>query len=819
MGESFTLIEMTGLTNFQAFLSGLLIGIILPLIFLQIRKILPTIKNRSSQGQIHKIGFREKETELKIRQYMIRKCQANHLLSFICPLNEIYVDNNLISRYYYTNADDIIENEPLIFQFFPELTDFPELSTLYPSPQISLFDAVQSHRNIAIMGEIGSGKTSLLSHFCSEVHTNKTNESPLTEYFPLYFNLQELPLEFHTDEIIDQISEILASKITGLGKDSCKRFLEKLCEEDHLILIFDGLDEINSSEFDSFSEQLSRISIALPKVQLLTAIGVYYTSNLSQAGFSFCTMRSPDQDFREEMRCKLFSKLIIEQEDPSAEVLKNVLVLWDHQIISYDTPGQIILNLLSAISTNNHSMATKTSFLQTLSSDVEILTRLKKVANKIWLSKNRTIDSLVIKQLLSDPINEINPVVLTPLDVSGDRKSKSSDYKDNFSELLSLGIFRKVKNDIYHFSNPLVFCELLALSEEIVINEDPKLALKNPIFDYLLKHSSLRSNYIKEWLSRPIDPLQGHVMVNACRHLILKKKSDPTEITKDLSKLICSQQLAFSVKFKLFLALLKTNEGNSQRVLDSISNQTSDRLLLNRLITIALFQMPPAVGINAFSQVISSRDSVTLSLALIWYLSQRKNQSSPQILSLLNRSDDFLALLVMEILVLDVSANETLFSELLESPNILIRKAIVHGLRYARQPWAVDLLNRMLADEDQWIVRDAVSHALESPWENKMVIPCVRENPNQSPWLLQQASLRGIGIPAAQYPEELILDILKQGNLEEKKIALGYLEDFPTKTSIKTLQLMSQGSNLLQEAALSAMNRIFMQKKYFDLLA
>ncbi len=811
-------IDANGLTNFQAFLAGLVIGIVLPFVFLQIKKALPSIKQHSNQSREQKSGLREKDIEKKLRQHFTRKCQSNHFFSFNCPLNDVYIDNKVVSRYCYTQPVDLFENEPLIYQIFPAISDFPELTVTYPAPQLSFFEVAQSRRNIALMGEIGSGKTSMLSHFCSSLLGPGIPGVDMNETFPLFFHVFELDFDAAGEELFEYIATRLSTEIAGIDHSRVANILSNLYDNDKLIIVIDGLDELIPQEFDSISQRFVQLTQSFPKIQWLTSIGPYYTSNLVDAGFFFYSMSCPSKENRTEIRRKILSALDITSNGIS-NFEESLLTQWDENDYSNLTPGRILIQILAAYCKGNLSGSSIANTINSFSGDPEILPRLKRIALRTYSGENKPLDSLTVRQMLTDPTDESNGISADrkPQDESS-RKTRMGDRSDNLTELIQLGILRKVGKDRIYFSIPLVLCEILSITDEVTINVEPKWNLQNPINDYLLKRSPLNTRYLQQWLMRSHDPVQSIILVNACRHILCKQEVNSAEFADTIHKLLVEPKLPFSLKLKLYFLLKTINNGNVQKILDSISKQTPDRQLLNQLIALSLPHLPAAVRESAFSQVISLSDPIAQLISIIWYLSQKQNRSSAKILELIRSTKDPLPDIVMEILSIYYPSSADLFYELSNSTDISVRKTVVHGLRFINQPWSYELLNKILTEDDQWIVRDAVSHTLESPWNNKLLLPAKREDPTHSSWLLQQASLRGLGIPANQYPEELILDILEKGTLEEKRIALGYLEDFPTRTSLRTLQALSQNFNPLQEDAQSTLTRVFMQKKYFNLL-
>jgi hypothetical protein len=148
-----------------------------------------------------------------------------------------------------------------------------------------------------------------------------------------------------------------------------------------------------------------------------------------------------------------------------------------------------------------------------------------------------------------------------------------------------------------------------------------------------------------------------------------------------------------------------------------------------------------------------------------------------------------------------------ILKELLETGNIISKKAAISGLRLINEKWADDLLQSASTTDEQWFVRDAAAHALESKWNHKLYVPSKRQEPSETSWLIKFASQEGYSVPAGIYPYALLYRLIDAGTLEERLVSLAYLTDKPDEhTTLKLKELMASDNPLREEST-----RLFIQ--------
>lgn len=106
----------------------------------------------------------------------------------------------------------------------------------------------------------------------------------------------------------------------------------------------------------------------------------------------------------------------------------------------------------------------------------------------------------------------------------------------------------------------------------------------------------------------------------------------------------------------------------------------------------------------------------------------------------------------------------------------MLRRAVVHGLARIDQPWAVELLQHMQVEDNQWAVRNLANQYLEQKAHPDPRIPRRLSVPSETPWLIEFAGKQGMGIPRGGAATDVLLNAYKHGETEQRLAALPYLK-------------------------------------------
>jgi HEAT repeat protein len=108
--------------------------------------------------------------------------------------------------------------------------------------------------------------------------------------------------------------------------------------------------------------------------------------------------------------------------------------------------------------------------------------------------------------------------------------------------------------------------------------------------------------------------------------------------------------------------------------------------------------------------------------------------------------------------------------------DILVRRAVIHGLARVGQPWALEILQRIQVEDDQWAVRNLATQYLEQLQNIDTRVPRPLPAPSEAPWVIAFAGKQKMGVPRGGPATDVLLSAFKQGDTEERLAALPYLK-------------------------------------------
>ncbi len=134
--------------------------------------------------------------------------------------------------------------------------------------------------------------------------------------------------------------------------------------------------------------------------------------------------------------------------------------------------------------------------------------------------------------------------------------------------------------------------------------------------------------------------------------------------------------------------------------------------------------------------------------------------------------DESIRLAAAEALACHPDEGYSMLRDASEHENLLTRRAAVFGLARVPEDWALEILDRMQLEDDQWVVRGAAAEAAERrrnpPWK---VHPAAKEL-SELPWLVEFASKEGLGVAPGPAALEMLRRALNKGTPDEKIAAL-----------------------------------------------
>jgi HEAT repeat protein len=140
----------------------------------------------------------------------------------------------------------------------------------------------------------------------------------------------------------------------------------------------------------------------------------------------------------------------------------------------------------------------------------------------------------------------------------------------------------------------------------------------------------------------------------------------------------------------------------------------------------------------------------------------------------------------------------------LEDPGV--RKAVVYGLGRTRQPWAIEILEKLRVSDTQWIVQDAATQVLDNIQKPNPRLPSQLPPLTHTAWLIAFAGERGMGVAPGKPAYDLLYQALRQGKEDQQLAAIYFLSQNGNESSVLPLyQSYFSTVGEIREAAFSAL--------------
>lgn len=804
-----------------SFILGFCLGIIATIIVSRFRRLQPQLK-AARENRIKKIQVSDiHECEQLYKNFMLRKCQHTHLASSLFSLNDIYTDLKLVGCPYYSDPDYYLENEPMVFQHFPISFGDPEGYADLPSPLLTLEQALEGGRNLVIMNEIGSGKTTLLAQYTSRILEGKTESEKSSSLLPVFINITELAFKnSDTSAFWDDLANLIHLNNNRINAENLKSILIHALDHSELILLLDGLDELTYENFQEAVNFTRAIIKNYPNIRIVLASGPNYAGGLYKVGFSPLSLQFPGTNQKAELIKSWidgWNRLLIARGSTVKTYLLNSLWLLQ------DTKYSSMIELTQAIWTSlaldhlpgygSYSL----DYIQRSISGVLSFDSLIRLAEDIALSGNNKIShNEMVNIIKKDPIttqllreSHSNAQGEDSSAVERDTQEINS-IEDIINYLVEINLLVIRSKDALTFANPAVLCYLLACSKTYTVRDDWKYLLHSPMDSLILRYSQQQNKCLPGWIADD-DPYLFRNLILAGQQMRSCKQDrvNYSGFARRLLPVILDDKVPMSTRLRLFKYFDIDTQSNMQ-LLERLMNHPSR--IVRQLVALNLGRQKSAHDVMLLKTLLGDQDMNVRMAASLSLYQIFDGESIDLLADILLNGKDNLCIFIAEILAFKPGQGHAILKELLETGNIISKKAAISGLRLIDEKWADDLLQKVSTTDEQWFVRDAAAHALESKWNNKYYIPSKRQEPSEASWLIKFASQAGYSVPAGVYPYVLLYRLIDSGTLEERLLSLAYLTDKPDEHTISKLKEIMESDSPLREESAHLFGQLHQQK-------
>lgn len=825
-----------------SFFLGFALGIFFYWLMGRARPLLDQLRqNAKEQRQAAQVK-RTSGLEDNFRRLTLRRAQGMHLAAPLFSLDEILQEPRLLAPPVQVEPGVAGIQEDVISQTLPYMPMWPEIASIYRAPTLGLVEAITGSSNVVIVGAAGAGKTVAMAHLASLAANLKVQVEAggnKLDAVPYFYHVADL--QFPHDSTKDPLTLIInaaaeRAPVFDLGRLS--GFIQQTFKSGSALLLIDGFDELEPQSQTHVTEWFKALSQAYPNIKIVTTGCANQLNGL--IGLDFHPLVLTGWDARRtaqfiEQWGQLWSQTVAleawthtgpEQVDP---LLLNSWLGFENANL---TPFELTLKVwgayagdslgprvLDAIATHIRRVApsgTPVAALELLAMQVVLTSQpiFDSGKARAWVRQYDVVDESpaegeeAIKTITSEKI------ALTDSQKIRLKKSKAGDVPSTglLGKLMESGLLVSHSNSKIRFLHPVLNGYLAG--QAIGDNEADVTLAAQPDWN----GKTLAMHY-----------LAARGDASAIADYMLKESTLPLHsFTFTVARWLRDAPKQAVWRAKVFAALLNLLQAEGQPIslrahamaAFVVSGDPGAATLFRQLLTSRSFDVIPlaALGsgamrdskaIEMLEEIMQAPVGAVRRAACLALVAIGVDKSLEAVARALLQGDEELRRAAAEAMANDPGEGYAMLKEGATLADIMLRRAVVHGLAHVEQPWAIEILQHMQVEDEQWAVRNLANQYLEQMTKADVRVPHKLTPPSESAWLIAYAGKEGKGIPRGGPATDILLNAFKTGDIEQRLAALPYLKQVASEGIIGALYHAMYGDDPeVREASFYALEEI-----------
>lgn len=785
-----------------AFILGIVIGVVTTILVGRARPLLKQIRENAKERREEAVVRRTSGLEDNHRRLTLRRAQGMHLAAQLFALDDIIQEPKLIAPPVQVEPGVAGIQEDIISQTLPYMPNWPELAAIYRAPTLDLVEAVTGEGNVVIVGAAGTGKTAALAYLASLAANLKVQIGSGRDAVPFHYHIADLQLPF--DPSKDPLTVVINAASERAPVFDLRRmpeFVKQSFNSGTGLLLVDGFDEVDPQTQTDVVAWFKALGETYPRARIVTTGTATQLNGLVGLGFhplALMTWGAGRISGFIQKWSDAWTRVIPQTENSVDPALLNEWLEMDNTGL---TPFELTLKVWGAYagdSLGSRVLDFIATHLRRVAPSGTPVAALELLAMQVVLTSQPIFDPRKarawVKQydIVEDqPISGAETVTKTeegdtvPLTESQKikiKKSKASSAVPSYgllSKMVDSGLLVSHPNERMRFLHP-VFNGYLA-GQAVGDHDADTTLLAQPDWDgkkVTLQYLAARGD------------------ASAVADILLKQSDLPLhQSTFVVARWLRDAPKEAKWRAKAFASLLSILQADGQPV--SLRAQALAAFVVSG---------DPGTG-TLFRQLLSSRSFTVIPLAALGSGALRDRKAVPMLEEIMQapvgavrraaclalvaigmdkafeavarallQGDDELRNAAAQALANDPNEGHEALKEGATLADIMVRRAVVHGLARVEQPWAVELLQHMQVEDDQWAVRNLANQYVEEITHRDPRVPRRLNPPSETPWLIEFASKQGVGIPRGGPATDILIQSFKYGSTEERLAAIPYLK-------------------------------------------
>jgi HEAT repeat protein len=819
-----------------AFVIGFVLGIVTTILAQRARPLLKQIRENAKEKQEEAQVRRTSGLEDNHRRLTLRRAQGMHLAAQLFALDDILQEPKLIAPPVQVEPGTVNIQEDVISQTLPYMPEWPELAAIYRAPTLGLVEAVTGEGNVVITGAAGMGKTVALAHLASQAANIQVQLGAGKDAVPFYYHIADLQIPFDaTKDPLTVVINAAAEHAPVFDVRRMPEFVKQSFNSGTALLLVDGFDEVDPQTQTDVVTWFKALGEAYPRARIVTTGTAGQLNGLIGLGFHSLAMMAWDErtvsNFIQQWG-EAWTQVIPQTDGTIDPVLLNEWLAMDNTGL---TPFELTLKtwgayggdslgsrVLDAIATHVRRVApagTPVAALELLAMQVVLTSQpiFDPRKARSWVKQYDIVEDHPVDSTDSGETSEDGePVSLTnDSDKPKGKKSKATPATPPhglLSKMVESGLLVSHPNEKMRFIHSL-FNGYLA--GQAVGDNDADTTL--------LAQSDWNGKTVTLYY------LAARGDASAVADILLKQSELPLhQSTFVVARWLRDTPKDAKWRAKAFASLLSILQATGQpialraqaMVAFVTSGDPGAATLFRQLLSSRSFDVIPlaALGCGALrdrkavpmlEEVLQAPVSAVRRAACLALVAIGMDKAFEAVARALLEGDDELRRAAAQALANDPKDGHEALREGATLADIMVRRAVVHGLARVEQPWALEMLQHLQVEDDQWAVRNLANQYVEEITNRDPRVPRKLAQPSETPWLIEFAGKQGIGIPRGDPATNVLITALKHGSVEERLAAIPYLKRNANEGVIGALYNGIYGEDLeVSEAAFLAVQEI-----------
>ena len=748
------------------------------------------------------------------RRITLRRAQGMHLAAPLFALDEIIQEPLLIAPPQIVVPGTPAKFENVISQTLPYLPSWPEIAAAYHAQTITLPQALSGNANIVIIGQPGVGKTVSLAHLASLAANRSEKLEALKDAVPFLFHVANLNLPLtDSKDVLTPIIEAASEDAPILDVGRLPVFFQNTFKNGDALLLIDGFDEIAPEGQKIITDYFKIILKNYPKTRIVTTGAPEYLDGLIGLGFAplaLMTWSTRENEKFMKQWGELWSQTVAmeawaqtgpEQVDP---ILLNDWLSTDN---SNGSPLELTLkawgayagdslgpHVLEAIATHIRRIApanTPLAALETLAMQVAVNVQPvfdPRVA-RAWVKSFEVMEEKGEGETPEEPTEEVAEEA-KPKKGKKAEKVVATPTSGLLGKMASSGLLVVYPNHKMRFVHP-VFSGYLAgralmnfNAEETILNQ-PDWSGKYLAMRYLAAHGDA-SKLVQALMEFSRLPMHRPLFA-AARWLRDAPRNAPWrgKLFGSLASVLQTEDLPLNLRGQAMAAFVVSNDPSAMSLFRQLATTLSFELV--QLSVLGSGAMRDSKSAQVVVRALEAPSMPVRRAACMALVSIGTNEALESVAQTLLNGDEDIRRAAAEALANDPGEGYAMLRDGITLTDILLRRAVAYGLGRINETWAVEALQKIQIDDDQWVVRNAATEVLDSKTSAGSLAPHKLKAPSESPWLIEFAAKQGVGISPGIPATDVLLLALKSDDADARLAALPYLKTTPTEGVIAEL--------------------------------